>query len=202
VPGCIESSEIGEGKSYHCGALGLVRSVCVKRSFCSTCETDADCLAVPGQICARDESGEKICTVPCIPSAESCPWGNAARCDVFDDELGIATCSHRFGSCRGEGKGCEPCVNEADCPNGFCARSSFTQEQYCIDLTTSCDCEGETDASGTCRGHGCPNSPGGPALTCLGEARFTGDPFANRCLGATISATVFGNSPQTGCWTK
>lgn len=202
APGCIPSAEIGEGERYRCSALGLVRSICVRSSFCSPCETDADCLGVPGQICARDASGEKICTVACEPSAGSCPWGNAAECGVFDRELGFPTCSHKFGACRGDGNGCEPCVSDADCPSGFCARSSFTQEQYCIDLSTSCDCEGETDASGTCRGHGCPDSPGGPALICLGVERFDGDPFANKCLGAQTTSTPFGGSPQSGCWTK
>jgi len=202
TPGCVPPEEIGEGKRYECGALGLVRPVCVKKAFCSPCETDADCLAVPGQVCARDRSGEKICTVPCTPGADSCPWGNAGECGLFDEELGFSTCSHRFGACRGEGLGCEPCVHESDCPNGFCARSSFTQEQYCIDLTTSCDCEGDEDASGTCRGHGCPDSPGGPALTCLGVERYPGDPFAYHCLGATTQSQLFGGSPQTGCWSK
>ncbi len=202
APGCVPAVEIGEGKRYQCGATGLVRPVCVKKAFCSPCESDADCLAVPGQVCAKDASGEKICTVPCAPGADSCPWGNAGECGLFDEELGIPTCSHRFGSCHGEGLGCEPCVNESDCPNGFCARSAFTQEQYCIDLTTSCDCDGDEDASGTCRGHGCPDSPGGPALTCLGVERYDGDPFANHCLGATTQSQLFGGSPQTGCWSK
>jgi hypothetical protein len=200
--GCIPSSEIGDGKPYQCGALGLIRSLCVRKGFCSPCETDADCLGSPGQICARDKSGEKICTVTCAQSADSCPWGNAAECGVFDDELGIATCSHRFGSCRGTGLGCEPCVSDADCPNGFCARSAFSQEQYCIDLSTSCDCGDDVDASGTCRGHGCPDSPGGPPLICLGVERFEGDLFANRCLGAQTTTSPFGGSPQSGCWTK
>ena len=202
VAGCVDASEIGDGKRYRCSSLGLVRPVCVRKGFCSPCETDADCLGVAGQICARDKSGEKICTVTCSPSADSCPWGNAGECGLFDEELGVSTCSHRFGACHGEGKGCEPCVDEDDCPNGFCARSAFTQEQYCIDLTTSCDCGTDADASGTCRGHGCPDSPGGPALTCLGIERFDGDPLAGRCLGAQTSTSPLGGSPQTGCWTK
>jgi hypothetical protein len=202
APGCIPSSEIGEGRRYRCGTLGLVRPICVRKGFCSPCESDVDCLGTPGQICARDASGDKICTVTCAPGARSCPWGNAAECAVFDEELGVPTCSHRFGACQGSGLGCEPCVGESDCPNGFCARSSFTQEQYCIDLTTSCDCGDDADASGTCKGHGCPDSPGGPALTCLGVERFDGDPFAGRCLGAQTSTSFLGGSPQTGCWTK
>lgn len=201
-PGCVPRSEIGEGRRYHCGGLGLLRSVCLPRTFCAPCESDADCLAVPGQVCARDESGEKICTVACDPRADSCPWGTAAQCGVWDEERGIATCSHRFGSCRGTGKTCEPCIGSEDCPRGFCAVSSFSGERYCIDLEAECACGDDAGADGTCKGHGCPESPGGLTLTCLAEGRYAGDPLENRCFAGEVSSRLLGGTPQLGCWPR
>jgi hypothetical protein len=90
------------------GANDQTEDRCVRRSFCSPCETDADCLGVPDRICARDASGDKICTKRCDPAVVSCPWGNASECGVFDPEVGAPTCSHSFVSCRGTGKACEP----------------------------------------------------------------------------------------------
>src|SRR5690606_1140591 len=201
-PGCVPSSRIGEGRQYHCGGLGVLRSVCLPRAFCAPCESDADCLAVPGQICARNRSGEKICTVPCDPRAASCPWGTAAECGMWDDERGVATCSHRFGSCRGTGESCEPCIGSEDCPRGFCAQSSFSGEQYCVDLDAECDCGDDASAAGTCKGHGCPESPGGLALTCLADGRFPGDPLENRCFAGEVASSMLGGTPQLGCWPR
>lgn len=198
---CAPTNEIGEGRRYQCGVLTAIRHVCVRRTFCAPCETDEDCLAVPGQICARDASGERICTVPCDPSADSCPWGNAAECGLFDAERGIPTCSHRFGSCRGSGKGCEPCLEDADCgSSGICASFSFSRERFCIDLTTSCDCGDDADENGTCLGHGCPDSPGGLPMTCLDE-RGASDPLNERCFGAS-DVDALAATRRAGCWPR
>jgi hypothetical protein len=199
---CVSAGQIGPGKPYECvEPFGLVRHVCERRGFCSSCETHEDCLAVPGQICARDQSGEKICTQRCDPAVDSCPWGNAAECGVWDTELGFATCAHRFGSCQGEGRGCQPCVDASDCaPTGFCSRSSFTGEQFCIDLSVECDC-GADAQNDACTGHGCPDSPDGLPMTCYAGVRFAGDPITNRCIGATSMSSALA-SPQSGCWAR
>jgi hypothetical protein len=199
-PDCAPVAEIGPGLRYECGNLAVIRRVCERRSFCSPCERDEDCLSVPGQICARDESGERICTVPCDPNANSCPWGNAARCGQFDAERGIPTCSHRFGSCRGTGKGCEPCLRDSDCGEGICSTFGFTGERFCIDLDAACDCAGDADRNGVCLGHGCPTTPGGLDMVCL-QSRVVGDPLGERCISASsvVSGTL-GTSQQAGCW--
>lgn len=192
--GCIPASEIGPGKAYDCTQpFGLVRRVCVRNAFCTTCETDEDCFGVAGQICAKDKSGQKICTFPCTLGGASCPWGAATECGVWDKERGIATCAHRFGACHGSGKGCEPCVDSSDCgKNGYCTRSSFTGERFCVDLSVSCNCGGDADANGSCAGHGCPLSPGGLEMTCADSS------LGQLCFGAQSGAGV--ESVQTGCW--
>jgi hypothetical protein len=198
-PRCVPTDQIGEGLPYQCGDLGLTRSVCRQRDFCSPCESDADCLAVPNQVCARDAGGEKICTRLCDPSFKSCPWGNAAECDVFDTDLGQPTCSHRYGACRGAGEVCEPCTVDADCPNGVCYAQQFTGERWCINFGTECACPDGPDSTGTCDDGGCPDSPGGVTVLCVGEP--SSDLF-NVCYAGNSSGTgsLLGDSPQTGCW--
>lgn len=197
-PRCVPAGEIGDDQLYRCGELGIVRHVCRQREFCSSCESDADCLAIPNQVCARDESGAKICTRLCEPGGSSCPWGNASTCDVFDDELGVPTCSHRFGACHGTGETCEPCTVDADCPGGLCASSQFTGERWCINLETRCSCDNGVDNTGTCDDGGCPDSPGGLPVLCIGQEQSS---LFNTCYAANASGgSLLGESPQTGCW--
>lgn len=198
-PRCVPAEQIGVLQAYHCGELGGVeRSVCRQREFCATCETDADCLGVPDQVCAKDGSGEKICTKLCDPGVRSCPWGNASECGNFDEELGVPTCGHRFGSCHGVGKTCEPCRGNADCPEGVCATSPFTSERWCINLSTRCECKNGVDASGVCKDGGCPQSPGGLAVSCIGDETST---LSGICYaGNSATEGLFGGSQQTGCW--
>lgn len=187
---CIASTDIGTGKRYQCGALSLLTTECRHREFCTPCDKDSDCLGVRNQVCAKDASGAKICTILCDDSFNSCPWGSAATCQTTDDALGAATCSHRFGSCHGTGKSCEPCVDERDCPSGYCAAEPFTNERFCVDLSATCACSG---GAASCTGGGCPLTPppANEPMTCIDGSALSG---ANgRCIGAASSS---------GCWPK
>lgn len=197
---CIPSDQIGPGKAFQCGSRGVTRNVCRPRKFCSTCETDADCLATADQICAKDQSGTKICTELCDIKHPSCPWGNAAACGVWDRDLNLATCAHRFGQCTGTGKGCEPCLKDADCgARGVCTASNFTGERWCVDFSVTCACGADADANGLCAGGGCPKSPSGLAMTCFDTTPTM--PDSGVCAGAnTNSGLLSTSSPQTGCW--
>jgi hypothetical protein len=192
---CVPHDQIGVGKPYQCGTRGATRNVCRPNEFCSACTTDADCLGAADQLCAKDKSGAKICTQLCDPKHPSCPWGSAATCAVWDTDLGVATCAHRFGKCTGTGKSCEPCLKDADCgSNGVCTSSEFTGERWCVDLSVSCSCA--SDAGGTCTGGGCPMTPGGLDMTCI-DTSTTG--AAGLCLGANTVSGLNGDA-QTGCW--
>ena len=195
-PRCVPVDQIGDGKPYRCAANGIERSVCRQREFCSPCETDDDCLGIPNQVCAKDQSGEKICTRLCDLNNPSCPWGNAATCSVWDNELVLPTCSHRFGSCHGSGQTCEPCSGPQDCPSGICASSQFTGERWCINLETRCECA-KVSSSGTCANGGCPKSPSGLPILCIGEETSS---LFNTCYAANSGAGAINASPQTGCW--
>jgi hypothetical protein len=195
---CVPKAQIGEGKPFQCGARGVVRNVCRPRKFCSPCQSDDDCLAVANQVCAKDASGAKICTQRCDLKHPSCPWGNAAECGIWDTALNQPTCQHRFGSCIGDGKSCEPCLKDADCgKQGVCNSSSFTGERWCVDFSVSCSCGDSADASGLCAGGGCPETPGGLAMLCSDSTPST--PDSGFCAGAYTSSGL-GSSPQTGCW--
>ncbi len=173
---------------------------CLKKSFCNECETDGDCLGIPSQICAKDIGGAKICTVLCDPGALSCAWGNAGICDVWDTERNVPTCAHRFESCNAKGVGCGPCVRDADCgAKGQCLVSTFgTKEHYCLNVDDSCSCTSSTDGS-TCVGGGCPDSPGGLAMTCYGGPDQAGSGAYQKCIGANANPSI-GGTPQQGCW--
>jgi hypothetical protein len=196
---CVGDADIGPGKHFTCGPLSLITGVCLRRDFCVPCTTDTDCLGEPNQVCADDGSGQKICTVLCDPAVGSCPWGSAAACNVFDKKLGVPTCAHRFGSCHGTGKSCEPCVDESDCPNGICEKTHFSGEQYCVDLTVSCSCPSGTTSS--CAGGGCPTTPAPASLTmdCLGGSDYAGSPLQGKCFGANSNAGSQGGSKES-CW--
>lgn len=195
---CIPSDQIGDGKPYQCGTRGVTRNACRPRKFCSPCQSDDDCLAVANQVCAKDQSGTKTCTQLCDLKHPSCPWGTAAKCGVWDTDLNLATCAHRFGKCTGTGKSCEPCLQDADCgAKGACTSSNFTGERWCVDFRVSCSCSDASDSSGLCTGGGCPETPGGLDMLCSDSTPST--PNSGYCAGAYTS-TALDSSPQTGCW--
>lgn len=203
---CVPAADIGPGKAYSCGPLTLLRNLCLKRQYCNECESDADCMALPDQICAKDVKGNKKCTVLCDPNiSNACPWGNASDCQVWDKDVGVPTCAHRFGDCKGTGKSCEPCVDDGDCPTGLCLQSDFTQEKYCVDLGASCACGSGVplQSNAICQGGGCPQTPGGLTMNCYGgpAVQAGGSPLYQKCVGANVQSG-FGSSPQTGCWPK
>lgn len=189
---CIPEKDIGPGRPYRCSPNGgLELTVCLKRTFCTSCETDADCRAQANQVCARGPDGNKACTVLCTEGLGSCPWGNATQCGVFDEQLGQATCAPLFGACRGTGKSCEPCVHDGDCPSGFCSISTFTGERFCFDETPSCSCpSGEQ----SCIGGGCPLTPSGLQMNCV--IRRQGEP-PSVCYGAEVAEE---SATPLGCW--
>lgn len=200
-PDCAKAAEIGAGKTFQCGPLSLLRHICLKRKFCNSCQTDADCNEEQGQVCAKDESGNKICTVLCDMKTNSCPWGSAAACQLWDKDLGKPTCAHRYGSCKSAGTpaGCDPCVDDNDCgSNGLCVSSTFTGEHFCLELGETCSCPAGT--AQTCTGGGCPKAAGGKSTlteTCIGGSQLTSSALYNKCYGANSGS--FQNI-QTGCW--
>lgn len=199
---CVPAANIGPGKEYSCGPITLLRNLCRKRDYCSECETDADCLGIANRVCAKGKDGVKMCTSLCnMNVSNACPWGYASACGVWDTALGVATCAHRFGSCKGTGKGCEPCGDDADCPGGLCLESSLSKERYCVDLSASCDCTGlPVQQQVYCIGGGCPQTPGGLSGVCYGGSAVAsgGSPLYQKCVGAQVPGP--GGAPVATCW--
>jgi hypothetical protein len=199
-PQCVPIAQIGAGLPYQCGTRGATRNICRPRQFCSPCTTDADCFAAANQVCAKDKSGAKICTQLCDTKHPACPWGSAASCGVWDQDLALATCAHRYGKCVGTGKDCEPCLKDSDCgSNGVCNESEFTGEHWCVDLSVNCTCNGDVDENNSCTGGGCPTSPSGLELICVDNSTNDAGPPSGVCDGAN-TATSLSASSQIGCW--
>jgi hypothetical protein len=191
-PSCVPADAIGDGQAFRCGDGQLELHLCLQREYCNDCETDADCRSLPGQICARGGDGSKSCTTLCDPGTNSCLWGSASSCQVWDEKLGEPTCGHKAGSCHGTGDSCEPCVDDRDCPRGFCSLNSFTSEQFCVDETATCSC---AEGASSCVGGGCPETPGGLAMNCVPRSS---DAPPDACFGAP---TVAGDDTSAlGCW--
>lgn len=191
---CVPGELIGDGRPYRCAGVELELHICLARGYCADCDTDADCRSLPGQVCARGGDGTKSCSMLCDPGTNSCPWGSASSCQVWDERLGVPTCGHRAGSCHGDGSSCAPCVDDRDCPKGFCSFNSFTSEQFCVDESVVCACD-EGDA--VCLGGGCPETPGGLTMNCV--SRGEGAP-PDACYGAP---TVAGDETSAlGCWPR
>lgn len=200
---CIPSSEIGEGKGYECGHGQLLRAICRKNDACRPCETDVDCSGIAGQICAKDQTGAKICTQRCDPTKPTCPQGDEAECAIHDADLGFETCAHRFGSCAAtEGLACAPCLSDKDCGGNSQCIDFIGGSRHCIDFDFECNCDPDTDPVhslvGTCQG-GCPDSPSGMSMMCIGSDRST---LFQTCIGARIDAPLGNPNLVVGCWPK
>jgi hypothetical protein len=186
---------------FYCDVIqnsaGQNRDLCVPRGFCAECQSDTDCLAIPGGVCAVDGGGERRCTALCDPGRNSCPWGAATECRVTDERLGVPTCQHRFGSCRGEGLGCHPCLRDDDCPAGYCITSLYSGERWCVDQTLPCSCEGLPTGQDFCAGaaNGCPASPSRLQMVCY-DPSPAGEGL---CIGVNRPGATVG-SDQLSCW--
>lgn len=203
-PSCVSAAELGPGKEFSCGPITLLRKLCLKREFCGDCKSDEDCRAIPGQICASDGKGHKYCSAICDPNvSNACPWGTAAECAVHDTALGKPTCAHRFGACKGTGKGCEPCRDDADCPTGLCLSTDYGGEHYCLDLGPKCDCTGlPVTQNVQCTDGGCPKAPSGITMNCYGGSaiKSSGSPLYQTCLGADSLQGKIAPYSKPGCW--
>jgi hypothetical protein len=192
APNCVPLELIGDDQPFSCVGTEIELRSCQRRTFCNSCETDADCRALPNHICADQGDGNKICTTLCDPVTGGCPWGSAAECAVHDQQLGVPTCAHRFGACRADGASCDPCVDDRDCPDGFCSGSTYSGEQFCVNLDDVCSCPA---GAAFCAGGGCPLTPAGQEMNCVpgssGEAPSV-------CFWSTSDPNDV--SSQLACW--
>ena len=199
---CTKDEECGAG--FWCGkvnrtpsvatakrlTIGEVESVCLRRTYCSTCKVDLDCPPVLGtpQHCIPDESGASFCAPECA-TGTNCP--NEAMC--VDVGVGAKVCYPRAKVCVGDGSLCSPCRSDADCgDDGVCVKGQYTTEKACAKKSTS-SCE-----SGKAKGS-CPakmDTPPTAAVRCLGGV-FDEVP-KDYCHGIYFIGEQGGD---IGCWT-
>jgi len=173
---CVAAADFSKnGATFSEGELCLLRKMCVKRSFCWPCASDLDCSRVPGGRCTTI-AGSGRCTTSCATSTD-CPY-NAGCVE--------GTCQPSSGACEGEGKLCDVCQNDADCPGGVCVNTG--RERACATLNKGALC---TDNGG------CPTTKSGKQGLCLGELQGvpTDSPVYGACYPPIDEATGI-----VGCW--
>lgn len=175
------------------GPVGEVLNVCLRRTYCSTCNVDLDCNPVAGkpQHCIEDTSGAKFCAPEC-ESTQNCP--NEARC--VDVGVGAKVCYPRANVCVGDGSLCSPCRVDTDCgEDGACVKGQYTTEKACAKKSTS-PCLDENDKQ---TGGSCPRelTEGSKAsIGCVGTDELEEVP-KDYCVGVYS----IGSSADIGCWT-
>jgi hypothetical protein len=143
------------GAGFYCGKVnqtpniatakrfteGDVLAVCLRRTYCTPCVSDIDCLPTePSKItqrCVGDQNGTgSFCTPVCKASADC---QKDARC--VDAGLEERVCYPRAGACTGDGSLCSPCRSDADCgQEGICVKGEYTDEKACAKRAPGGDC--------------------------------------------------------------
>lgn len=170
-------------------SIGETQKVCVRRTYCSTCKVDLDCLDKNGnkQHCAAAETdGAGYCTPECDTN-ESC--NDEAFC--ADPGVGAKVCVPRARTCVGDGTLCSPCRSDNDCKEGgICEKGKYTTEHSCMKKAPSSCQEGKFKG-------GCVASLDKPKVNvgCYGG---TNSAPADYCHG------IFdlGGFPDVGCWSR
>jgi len=202
---CTSDEECGAG--FWCGkinqtpnvqtakrsTIGETQNVCLRRSYCSTCNVDLDCPPIAGtkQHCIPDANGANFCAPECQGST-NCP--NEAKCvDAGVGAVGANVCYPRATVCVGDGSLCAPCRSDADCgADGVCVKGQYTTEHACAKKAPQSCNKGK--AAG-----GCPAKTGtNPAIDV-------------RCLGGTFDEVpedychgiyfIGSDGGDIGCWT-
>lgn len=155
------------------------RRACLPRSYCSPCETHADCTE-PTAACIDTGNGEKFCSVQCAPSGFTCD--PSSECKAVGDDF---YCAPKSGSCKGDGSSCSTCRNDADCgEGGLCYVQSGSRERWCMQPCGA--------------GDACPDTPGGMPQLCCTTPESCGS-FLNYCVPdyyPSVSDTRY----AMGCW--
>lgn len=178
---CLDPSAFADnGAGTLPGPAGGVRNMCIKRAVCAPCETDLDCSQVDGQICA-DQGGTKVCAARCAKESDCAP---GYGCDAA-----AGACLHKFGSCAGTGKFCEPCQNDLDCGPADGSVYCFAADNGagCFDASFPDTCTTDAD---------CPLSPSGKHGTCLDSTYV--DPSSSVYQHCYVP--IDDNTYKTGCW--
>jgi hypothetical protein len=173
---CVAAADFAkDGATYSEGELCLQRKYCKKRDYCWPCANDLDCGNLPGGRCV-DVGGSNRCVAACAASSD-CPAN--ASCVA-------GTCQPSSGACEGQGKLCDVCQTDSDCPGGYCY--STGRERACVPLNKGTPCT--NDAS-------CPTVQSGKQGTCLNDFQGVSpdSPLFGTCSLPQNKDTLF-----SGCW--
>ncbi len=179
---------------------GQTWRVCQKRSYCSECESDADCYPKNGSPmhCAVGKDSRKFCTTEC-ENDDNCQIDAACTTIAGTPNL----CIPRAGSCHGDGGFCSPCRSDVDClqngNEGVCYQVDYTNERFCTAPSSTACRVVNKKLQATCPKGG-PEGSSVKGVSCFTNA-IQGKP-KDHCYGL-IQWGVNGTDPIAfpGCWT-
>lgn len=190
---CGKTNMTPNVKTAKRGTVGQVQNICLRRTYCATCQVDLDCPPVAGkaQHCVADANGAGFCTPEC-GTTQNCP--TEARCR--DVGIGAKVCYPRSRLCVGDGSLCSPCRVDTDCgEDGVCVKGQYTTEKTCAKKSaTSCGTKAKPTQGS------CPTTvPDGSKanVRCLGS-NFEQVP-PDYCHGIYLIGKEGGG--DIGCWT-
>ncbi len=216
------TTNLGPNAQSNTRTTGATYSYCAPRTYCSTCQSDVDCMSTTGvaEHCILDRQGGNYCAPEC---AEDANCNNEAQCITLDQTKRCpktggtmpCICAANARECVGDGKLCSPCLSDYDCKpgGGLCLTGGVgwqtTTEHFCGvpsgSTTPKCTIVGESDG-GQALSADCPttdeapNSRNDPPITCLVQPDLY-DPV-NQCVGLVVfGSTTAGPTLVLGCWT-
>lgn len=123
--------------NFQCADVPSTGKVCIERQFCGQCQFDAQC--GEGNSCTKMSNGS-FCTRACNMGGTDCP--RYSTCKMVEGNK-VPQCVHNAGTCKGEGKQCDPCntLISGECGSaGRCLQYNHTKEAFCgLPCTDTCD---------------------------------------------------------------
>ena len=138
---------------------------CMTRRFGASCAYDEECAS---GVCTDMGLGAKFCSKTCDAGSFECP--RFADCTEQLSDDGAATrnvCTHRSGTCIGDGTLCQPCANHTCADDTSVCLQFGSGENFC---STSCTAAADCGA-----GYKCMQTAADGTKTCV--------PVTNRCVG-------------------
>ena len=141
-------------------------NACRPRRFCSACVTDEECGA--GRVCSDMGLGAKFCTKTCDVGSFECPrYADCTHVDAEDRDV----CTHRAGTCIGDGTLCQPCADDLCASSDFqCLTFRQSGETFCTNT-----CTVQTDCGDAGKGYKCTQVDAAGTKRCI--------PSTSRCVG-------------------
>ena len=165
---CIPLDQIGDGQAVPVRQpSGVTRNVCRPRKFCTSCDTDTDCLAVDRSALRQRRKRHEDLHPAVRSTAPFVPLGQLHQLRYVWDAVRSADLRASLRQMHGHGQELRavPERQRTAVQQGRMPRHRASPAtHWCVDLSVSCSCGDCSVTSGACTGDGCPMSPSGLAM--------------------------------------